>query len=184
MIFKNKDSEDYDFFDGPDLPDEKEEPRRPAPKPENPDYWEEESEWEHLRPITRWRTKFYAILAFIVLVLVIAIGIWMFRPYITQATQYGYVEEIENRGTIFKTYEGQIIPYKEMNDTTRPMTGNFIFSTPNAKIATELRRMQHIGRPVRVEYSVYHSAMPWRGERKTIIVAVDSVDPATILPPR
>lgn len=184
MIFNTKDSDDVDFFDGPDLPDEPQEPHRPSPKPENPDYWEDESEWEHLRPVVRRKNKFYIVAALILLAGIIALLIWMFRPYSSQATQYGYVEGIEYRGTIFKTFEGELIPYKEIHDTTRMMKGNFSFSTRDPKLFRTLKRMQMQGRPVRVEYSTYHSAMPWRGESKAIVVSVDSVDPSTILPPR
>lgn len=183
MLFDNNEREDHDFFDGPDIPDTPKEPERPAPRPDNPDYWEEESEWEHLRPLKRWKVRFYGILSLIAVVLLIWLLIWMFRPYADQSTQFGYVDGIEYRGTLFKTYEGELLPYKEIHDTTRLMKGNFVFSTPDAKLAKTLKALQLKGKPARVQYTTYHSAMPWRGETKTVVVAVDSVDPATILPP-
>lgn len=185
MIFSNKENEneDLDFFDGPEIPEEPVEPKKPAPEPDNPDYWEDESEWEHLRPVGRWRLRLFASLGLALFVLAVTLVLWMFSPYVTEATQYGYVEHIEYRGNILKTYEGELIPYKEIHDTTRVMTRPFLFSTSNSKVATMLKRMQLAGRPVRVEYKVYRSLMPWRGDTKTILVSADSVDPATILPP-
>ncbi len=183
MFNSDKDQEDLDYFDGPEIPDTPQEPKKPTPSPDNPDYWEDESEWEHLRPVKRWRIRLLASLGLIILILVITLLIWMFRPYVSDATQYGYVEHIEYRGSVLKTYEGELIPYKEIHDTTRNMGRDFIFSTSDAKVAKTLKRMQLEGKPVRVEYRIYHSRMPWRGETKTIIIEADSVDPNTILPP-
>ena len=68
-------------------------------------------------------------------------------------------------------------------DTTRVYDKDFVFSTVNDTVAVTLRRMQYKNRPVRVEYEVYHAAVPWRGDTRYIVVRVDSVDPRTILPP-
>lgn len=186
MLFNNNkdnENEEVDYFDGPEIPETPEEPKKPAPEPDNPDYWEEESEWEHLRPVKRWRIRLYASLGLVLFVLIVTLALWLFRPYVTEATQYGYVEHIEYRGSVLKTYEGELIPYKEIHDTTRVMSRPFMFSTTNAEVAKTLKRMQLDGKPVRVEYMVYRSLMPWRGDTKTIIVKADSVDAATILPP-
>ena len=43
--------------------------------------------------------------------------------------------------------------------------------------------MEYANLPVRVQYKKYRTAMPWRGESKIVITAVDSVDPSKILPP-
>lgn len=183
MIFTPKDQEDNDFFDGPDLPDVQPEEKKPEPSPDSPDYWEEESEWEHLRPAGRWRVRLYAALALIIVIVIGVIYVRFFSPYIKEATQYGYVEHIEYRGDLFKTYEGVLIPYKELHDTTRVYNRDFSFSVANAKEAAKLKRMQVAGLPVRVEYKVYHSSLPWRGDEKVMVTKVDSVDPLTILPP-
>lgn len=178
--------DDIDFFDGPDIPDppaEPKEPKKPEPSPESPDYWEEESEWEHLRPLRRRRTKVYALLGVVGLCLLVWLWMWLFTPYVTDATQFGYVEGIEHRGTILKSYEGELIPYRELNDTTRVYDRNFEFTAADAKVAARLKRFQFSGLPVRVTYKRYHTRMFWRGETKTVVTAADSVDPRTILPP-
>ncbi|MDE6770343.1 MAG: hypothetical protein K2J78_11525, partial [Muribaculaceae bacterium] len=56
MIFKptdDQDNDNNDFFDGPDIPEPVKQPKKPTYHPEDPDYWEEESEWEHLKPTNR-----------------------------------------------------------------------------------------------------------------------------------
>ncbi|MBD5307002.1 MAG: hypothetical protein HDS14_05180 [Bacteroides sp.] len=183
MIFSPKDNDDNDFFDGPDIPEEPVKPKAPEPTPDTPDYWEEESEWEHLRPIRRWRSRLFIILTIVAAIIMVFGYIWFFNPYVKEATQFGYIEELEYRGTIFKTYEGVMLPYKELHDTTRIYTRDFIFTVEKADVAARMKRFQIAGRPVRVEYKRYHSILPWRGESKVVVVAADSVDPATILPP-
>lgn len=183
------DNEGNDYFDGPDLPDapekkEKEEVKLPDLNPEDPDYWDRpESEWEHLKPQRKTRFIMIAIAAALALFIVIGIWIYWFSPYVKEATQYGYVESIEKRGVLFDTFEGVLLPYKELKDTTRVYRGDFKFSVPDPKMAVQLKRMQYSNRPVRVEYSRYHGTLPWRGDEKIVITRVDSVDPRDILPP-
>ncbi len=187
MLFEPKeDNEKNDFFDGPDIPEEApaEEPKKPSYRPDDPAYWdEEESEWEHLKPRSNGRLWMWLGITFVVCALLIGIWLRYFSPYVEDATQYGYVEHIEYRGTVFHTYEGVLIPYKELMDTTRIYTRDFIFSAENDSVAKELKRAMLSARPVRVEYRKYHATLPWRGSSKTIITRVDSADPEKILPP-
>ena len=181
-----REGEDRDYFDDPD-PDEEEEkpkkPRQPKYREDDPRYWERESQWEHLKPRRRTRFYLWLTLAGVAAAAVVAIYIRYFSPYIEGATQYGYVEGIEHRGMVFKTYEGVLIPYKELMDTTRIYHRDFIFTADDVKIATELKRAMLARRPVRVEYKRYFGTLPWRGSSQIIITRVDSVDPRRILPP-
>lgn len=186
MYFDNKeDKEKGDFFDNENTsaPAPKEE-KKPNYKPDDPAYWEEEeSDWEHLKPRTRFPFWFWVACAGVVIGLIIAGWLRYFSPYVEDATQYGYVENIERRGTIFKTYEGTLIPYKELMDTTRLYSRDFVFSVGDNKAAASLRQAQYDARPVRVSYKKYHATVPWRGASKIIITDVDSISPDKILPP-
>lgn len=179
----NDDTNDY--FDSEELPEEPvKEPKKPALSPDDPDYWEEEeSEWDHLKPRNRVRLWLWA--GGIVVLLALITGCWLryFKPYVQDAYQFGYVEHIERRGTIFDTYEGVLIPYKELMDTTRIYSRDFIFTASDSKVAARLLKAQLNAMPVRVEYKKYHATLPWRGSSKVVITAVDSVDPKKILPP-
>ncbi len=186
MLFEPKDNsqEKEDFFDGPDIPEQPKAPKKPAYKPEDPAYWEEdESEWEHLRLRKRWKVWLWAGCVLVVILLGVACWLRYFSPYVEDATQYGYVEHIEKRGTVFKTYEGVLLPYKELRDTTRIYSRDFIFTASDFEVAKRLKQAQLGGYPVRVEYRRYHATVPWRGSSKTVVTAVDSVDASTILPP-
>lgn len=183
MIFNNEEDDDRaDYFDGPDIPEEQKPVKKPEYTPDNPLYWEEEHQWEHLRP--HRPIRLYLIGGGIVIIVALCIFLWwrFFNPYVEEVCQYGYVDHIEKRGVVFKTYEGTIIPYKNVMDTTRAYTGDFYFSATD-KAGKDLRRFQQSGVPVRVEYKIYHATLPWRGDSKTVVTDVDSINPATILPP-
>ncbi len=178
-----KDDKD-DFFDGPDIQEVPKQPKAPQLKPEDPDYWEQtESEFEHLRPGRRWVLWAWIAGAGVIVGLAIACYLWFFSPYVTESTQYGYVENIERRGSVFKTYEGIVIPYKEIMDTTRVYREDFVFSVTDPAVAVALKKLQYANLPVRMEYKRYHSTLPWRGESRVIVVRADTADPAKILPP-
>ena len=184
---KNNEEDDGDFFDGPDfLEDEKKEkkPQEPVYSPDTPDYWEQdEPKFEHLK-FSRKGTFYVILTSFAVLLgLIIAFYLRFCSPYIDGAVAYGYVDHIERRGTVFKTYEGTLINYKDLHDTTRLYKRDFVFTASNKGVATALKYKQQEGKPVKVDYKVYHATLPWRGASKIVITGVSDVDPKTILPP-
>lgn len=182
--------EKEDFFETipEDKPEKKKEPKIPPLKPDDPLYYEgEESKWEHLMPSPYRKNRLIAWgVALIVVVAVLwAVYLYLFTPAVSEAVTYGYVEDIRKEGMLFKSYEGTILPYKSLMDTVKPYEGDFIFSTPDVEIATRLKMDEATGTPVRVEYEIYRTRMPWRGKEKIIVVKVDSVpDPSVLIPPR
>lgn len=180
------DNEKEDFFEETEVPEKVEETRKPVYKPDDPRYWEEpEDEFEHLRPSGRVNWKLWAV----VLICGIVSGLLWFawlrcmHPYVQEATQSGYIEKIEKQGEVFMTFEGTLLPYKNLMDTTRAYDSDFEFSATDPSVAAEMVRMQTANLPVRVHYRRYHVGMPWRGATKVLVTSVDSVNPADILPP-
>ena len=177
--------DDKDVFDNdkPETPDNVKE-QNPKYKPEDPEYWEqEESEWEHLKPRTRIPFWLWVLGGLVVVGLVVGCWIRFFSPYVEDATQYGYVEGIETRGMIFKTYEGTLIPYKELFDTTRVYNRYFVFSVANKKSYSTIKNAMLEAKPVRVTYRKYYATVPWRGANKIVVTDADTVSPEKILPP-
>lgn len=175
-----------DYFEGSYLPEEEEKKQEKGPvyRPEDPEYWEQpESEWEHLRPAPRSMPWIWIAVAAVGVGLIIGIWIHWFSPYVSDAVQYGYIEHIEKRGDVIKTFEGVILPYRQLMDTTRIYREDFVFSAKNDKVAADLKRYYIAHRPVKVEYKRYHATLPWRGASKTVVVKVDSVCADSILPP-
>lgn len=182
MFNNTTDDDKEDLYDGFE-PEEPKEPKAPRYTMDDPRYWDgEPSPFEHLRPRgSRHTYLIWGIVAAVFVVLLWIVGSWIAGPYVQDAVQYGYIDHIEERGNLFKTYEGNLIPYKTLHDTTRAYTGDFTFST-NGKIGKTLRALQNSGKPLRVEYRTYRYAMPWRGESHTVIVRVDTVSPDSITP--
>lgn len=174
---------DTDFFEDNIKPEPPKAPKTPVPGPDDPSYWEsEESEWDHLKPRRRWIIAAWSAGIILIIALITAFYLRFFSPYVEDAVEYGYIEHLERKGTIFKTYEGVMIPYRELHDTTRVYQRDFIF-TARPEVAADLKRFELSHRPVRVGYIRYHATLPWRGSSKIVVTEVDSVDPSTILPP-
>ena len=191
MLFDHNPEEEDIRSDKGDLFDEekpvqpvKKEEKKPVYKRDDPAYWEEEeSDWSHLnngRGVPWW---LWLVAALVVIGLIIGCWIRYFSPYVEDATQYGYVENIEKRGTIFKTYEGTLIPYRELMDTTRVYSRDFIFSVEDNKTATTLKEALYNAKPVRIGYKKYHATVPWRGANKIVVTSADTINPDKILPP-
>lgn len=178
--------EKEDYFENSDIPEKKEEPKKPVYTPDDPRYWEEpEDEFEHLRPAPGSYKRFWIWIAIAAVGIGVLWALWLryFSPYIQQAAQYGYIERIEKYGDVFQTYEGTLLPYRSLMDTTRPYEADFLFSTTDPKVAARLIEAEYDHRPVRVGYEVYHTRMPWRGATKVKVISVDSVNARDLLPP-
>lgn len=182
----NYDNDKNDFFDGPDIPDAPKPEKRPALTPDNPDYWDRpENEFDHLRPnISRSRrTWIWILLIAVAAGIIIAAANWTFNPWIQEARQYGYIEDIRKEGEVFKTFEGTLLPYRNLMDTNRVYEGDIIFSVKDPSVAAQLLEAEYANRPVRVTFKRYHTPLPWRGSSDILVTAVDSVNPRDILPP-
>lgn len=184
---KNAEAEEdeNDYFDSDDEPIPTKKPKTPKLDPEDPDYWieEEASPLDNIihKPGNTWKWWLAGAIAF--LVLLIFSWVWFLRPYSDNATQYGYIINMERRGWIIKTFEGTLIPYKELGDPEPLHFKKVAFSVESDSLAAVMKRMMLGCIPVRVEYEMYHTALPWKGEENVIIVKADSIDPRKILPP-
>lgn len=183
---KTDENEEGDFYDS-DVDPEPEPPKKPkAPKldPEDPNYWiEEESAISSILPKPRKKWKWWLAAIGVLLIAILGVWIWFFRPYVDDAVKYGYIRDMEHRGAIMKTFEGTFIPYKEIGDPN-PLQFEIVqFSVESDSLAAEMKRMMLGCVPVRVEYELYRSALPWKGESRMIIIKADSADPSKILPP-
>lgn len=181
-----EEKEDYFESRPEDQPKREKAPKEPKYKPDDPRYYyREEGKWDHLKPSPYRRASLWWAVGggIVAIVLLWWLFSYLFSPYVKDAVQYGYVDDIHREGRVFDTYEGVLLPYKSIKDTVRPYEGDFVFSTKDEHLATEIRRYQFSGNPVMVHYKVYGSKLPWRGKSRVIVTGVDSVDPRIILPP-
>lgn len=183
-MFRPEDSDkEEDFFNAPAGTEKPKKVKQPELTPDDPRYYDAEDEWEHIRTAGRsWKMWIWLIIIGMVLGMAIAIYFIYLTPYASEEVQYGYVESIRREGHVFDTYEGVIIPYKAINDTIEPYTGDLVFSAANALLGAELVRLKKANLPVRVELETYHRAVPWRGMSRIIVVKVDTADVSKIWP--
>lgn len=189
-LFGKKDQdEDNDYFDSDADTDIEVTPAK-KPKehkldPEEPDYWlgEEESPLSSIIHGKDNKWKWILGAAITILILIAGAWIWFFRPYSDNAVKYGYIKNMERRGSLIKTFEGSMIPYKELGDPDPLYFKEVRFSVQSDSLAAVMKRMMLGCVPVRVEYETYHAPLPWKGEEKMIIIKADTADPRKILPP-
>lgn len=173
-----------DYFEGEDLPDTIKEKKHKF-RDDDPRRWlQPAGKWDHLSFIAKG--KIWAWIALCIAIIAILYGMYIryITPYAEGCVQYGYVERIERRnGKIFKSFEGVLLPYKELMDTTRIYSRDFSFSTSDPAIAAQIKKFMLANRPVMIEYKEFRTAVPWRGDSKIMVTGVDSVNPSRILPP-
>ncbi len=181
---KDDEEDDNDFFDSDDEPAPVKKPKTPKLDPEDPDYWiEDESPLSTIIHKPRKTWKIWLATSVGLLILIIFAWIWFLRPYSDSAVKYGYIKNMERRGSIIKTFEGAMIPYKELGDPNPFYFEEVKFSVESDSLAAVMKRMMLGCVPVRVEYETYHTPLPWKGEAKMIIIKADTADPKKILPP-
>lgn len=177
--------EENDYFDSDDEPAPVKKIKTPKLDPEDPDYWieEDESPLTGIIQQTSNRWKWWLGGALTLIVLILFCWIWFLRPYTDNAVKYGYISNMERRGTLIKTFEGTMIPYKELGDPDPLYFHQVNFSVESDSLAAVMKRMMIGCVPVRVEYKLYHSSLPWKGDEKMIVIKADTADPRKILPP-
>jgi len=182
----NEEEEGNDFFDNDAEPEPTPQPK-PKPvtlDPEDPDYWiEDEPDYAHIipRPKKAWKWWLAGVIA--LTVAIIGLWIWFFRPYVDGAIKYGYIDSMKREGSFIKTFEGVLIPYKEVGDTAHLRLQKFRFSVAGDSLAAHMKGMMLQCVPVRLEYEVYHSPILWKGNETVIITKADTADVNKILPP-
>lgn len=181
------DDNDNDYYDSdPNPRPRKRKPKTPKLDPEDPDYWisdEEDSPLTGIMPSSGNMWKWKAVAAVGAVILLIIAWVWFFLPYSDGAVKYGYIRNMERRGLAFKTFEGTLIPYKELGDPDPLYFQEIPFSVTSDSLATRMKRMMLGCVPVRVEYETYHTPLPWKGESHMVVVRADTADTRKILPP-
>ena len=187
MIFNNHDNDpdEEDFYET--AVEETPKPKvkkNPPLRPDDPNYYDVDDEWEHIRPASKhWKLWVWIAVAGVFFGALYALYIRYCTPYSEDEVQYGYVEKIARKGNIFKTFEGTLLPYKSLADTVTPYEGDIRFSAADDHVAADLLRLQLANLPARVKIATYHATLPWRGESRIVITDVDTADVTKIYPP-
>lgn len=117
---------------------------------------------------------FGRIAAIVLLVLVLGLGIFIWwRYYYTYSDgfRFGLLQKFSRRGTMFKTYEGEMILSSVRGNANVPVASEkFFFSVADDGIAQKLMNLQ--GHSITVGYKEKNSSAFWRGDSRYIVDSV------------
>lgn len=99
-------------------------------------------------------------------VLLFLTGFFYFRYAFvySEGTRVGIIYKFSKKGTVFKTYEGEMmLPGIRSKSTDRSLsTNSFNFSVTDEELAKKLMSSQ--GMEVELHYTYYNRPLPWRGD--------------------
>jgi hypothetical protein len=95
---------------------------------------------------------------------------WRYYFVLAQGTQAGTLNIFQQKGVLFKTYEGKIIL---SGFKANVQSNEFSFSVTNEKVAQQL--LQVSGREVNLHYKQYFGTLPWRGMKPFIVDSIYEV---------
>ena len=126
-------------------------------------------------PVRRRRSRTgRRIVTIVILVLLLALAFFVWwRYYFTYSDgfRYGLLQKVSHRGSIFKTYEGEMILSSVKSNTNVPIASEkFYFSVTDKSVAQKLDSLQ--GHDVTVHYKQKNSAAFWCGDSEYIVDSV------------
>jgi len=106
-------------------------------------------------------------------VIILIIGIYVYFSYFfiySDGTRTGVLQKFSRKGTIFKTYEGELIlsSVKSTNEVALA-SDRFIFSVSDNDVAKQIEQLQ--GENVDLHYKQTRKTFPWRGETVFIVTS-------------
>ena len=113
----------------------------------------------------------------VTLVLVLA-GFVYWKYFFTYSTgsRTGLLQKFSHKGTLFKTYEGELILSSIKSTTNYAIASEkFLFSVAEERIATQLSDLE--GEWVKLFYQEKNGTLPWRGDTRYIVDSVVRVNP-------
>ncbi len=157
-----------DYFDG-DAPDE---------LPEVHHETEQEREEREIKEATieRRGNSIKVTLVLIIAAMAFFLGWWMwqhyFHPY-RQSQEKGWIMKVSNEGTLFKTFEGEMISEGYIEDTLVAMHSDFTFSIPTDSLARDAMRWSQDGSRVVLTYDEYKGTVAWRGNSRHVVTKIE-----------
>ena len=112
-------------------------------------------------------------------ILIIVLGRFIYWKYsftYSEGNRSGLLQKFSYTGTIFKTFEGELILSSvKSNQDVSLASEKFFFSVPGKELADQLLKLE--GTVLVLHYKEKNGVLPWRGET---VYLVDSVT----VPPR
>lgn len=112
----------------------------------------------------------------LLVILIIAAGVAFyvryFVPHTTDTRITGFVTNVEKRGIIFKTFEGEMVSESRIADPSQVYQRDVYFSIPDDSTGRVVQSFQGTGRPVVITVKKYYGTLPWRGASKVVLTDI------------
>ena len=110
------------------------------------------------------RKKIIIISSVTLLLTLVIFGYFRYYFIYSEGTRVGILYKFSKKGTIFKTYEGEmVLPGIRTKSVQEGMSSNlFQFSVTDEELAQKLMNSQ--GMELELHYSYFNRPLPWRGD--------------------
>ncbi|MFZ9386782.1 MAG: hypothetical protein ACO25B_02780 [Chitinophagaceae bacterium] len=110
---------------------------------------------------------------FIIILILLLAGLVYWKYFFTYSEGYrtGLLQKFSRKGTLFKTYEGELILSSiRSQEKVALASEKFFFSVPDEKTAKKLESLQ--GHFITVRYRMKNGILPWRGDSPYLVDSV------------
>ena len=130
-------------------------------------------EGENIEKFTR-KKRFGRFLGILTIVIILALGgfiYWKYYFVYSEGNRSGILQKFSYKGTIFKTYEGELILSSIRSTGNITLASEkFFFSVKNKDVAKKMENMQ--GHFVTLHYKMKNGTLPWQGDSPYIVDSV------------
>lgn len=129
---------------------------------------EKSSKWKVVvrktKKVIRWTVT-------LVLITLAAFIYWKYFYTFSEGYRAGLLQKFSNKGTFFKTYEGELI-LSSVSSTSNVAIASekFLFSVTRKDITIQFDTLQ--GRNVIIHYIEKNGTLPWRGDSRYIVDSI------------
>jgi hypothetical protein len=128
------------------------------------------------KPVSTLKKKIKKYLYLALTLFILFVGIYVYWSYFftySDGTRTGLLQKFSRKGTVFKTYEGELILSSvESNTNVALASEKFFFSVQDESVALQLEKLQ--GKIINVNYKEKNRTLPWRGETVFIVDSVNA----------
>lgn len=115
--------------------------------------------------------KFLSRALIVLLILAAAFFYWKYLFDYSEGYRAGLLQKFSSKGTIFKTYEGEMILSSVQSNTNVAIASEkFLFSVTDEHVARKIEKLQ--GEHVVVHYTEKNGRLPWNGDSPYIVDSV------------
>jgi hypothetical protein len=113
----------------------------------------------------------------ILLIVLVATGLFLVYGTFSEGVRAGTVIKVSKRGTLFKTYEGQMNmeTFGAIKNSGNLLNEAFLFSVRDEAVIKELEAVSLSGERVNLRYEEKYLALPFFGETKYFVTDVERV---------